>query len=321
MSITPPDYPSSPPPVKRARSKKRWIFLILFLLLVLGCYAYSRNGSMFTAGKSEREGKGNRPIPVTVETAYQRDVPIRLQVIGNIQSVSSVTLKPQVNGQIAVLHFKEGQYVQKGQLLFTIDPRPFIAALQQAEANVSRDNALVQEAREALKRDQTMVAQAQANLKRDTAQLQYAKEEEGRYLTLLNQQFVTPEQYGQMQTNARSLTGTAQADQAAIRTAQATVNTDAAAILSAQETMLGDEAVVKTNQLNLQYCYIRAPFTGRTSSYLVHVGDAVQSNTTTLVTLSQIDPTYVSFAVPQEQLSAIKPAGRRRQSGGLGHAG
>jgi multidrug efflux system membrane fusion protein len=94
------------------------------------------------ACSNEKSGKPVLPpVPVTVGTVTQKTVPVQLRVIGNVQAYSTITLKSLVGGKLAQVHFTEGQDVRKGDILFTIDSRPFEAALKQAEANLERDTA------------------------------------------------------------------------------------------------------------------------------------------------------------------------------------
>lgn len=101
---------------------------------------------------------GPPPAPVVVIAAKTASVPVTLAVIGNVQAYSAVAVKSQVDGQIREVHFREGQTVKKGDLLFTLDARPYEAALRQAEANLAKDNALLDKARADLARLATLVA-------------------------------------------------------------------------------------------------------------------------------------------------------------------
>src|ERR1019366_998810 len=85
--------------------------------------------------------RGGGDVPVTVANASHRDVPLEIQVIGNIEAYSTITVKAQVGGQLTDVFFKEGDFVKKGEKLFTIDPRPLEAAYNQAVANIARDQA------------------------------------------------------------------------------------------------------------------------------------------------------------------------------------
>lgn len=101
---------------------------------------------------------GPPPAPVVVAAAQTATVPVTLAVIGNVQAYSAVAVKSQVDGQIREVHFREGQSVRKGDLLFTLDQRPYEAALRQAEANLAKDKALLDKARADLARLETLVA-------------------------------------------------------------------------------------------------------------------------------------------------------------------
>jgi len=92
--------------------------------------------------------KAKPPVPVKVVQAVQKDVPVLVKAIGNIEAYTSVAIKSQVGGQIARLHFAEGSDVEKGALLISIDPEPFQATLHQFEAALAKDQAQAKFARE-----------------------------------------------------------------------------------------------------------------------------------------------------------------------------
>lgn len=139
--------------------------------------------------------KGPPAVPVTVEEVVQKLVPFRIQAIGNVEAYSTVAVKGRADGQIIQVGFKEGEEVRKGQLLFKIDPRPFEAALRQAEANALRDSAAAEQARS----------------------------QEKRYQDLLDKNFVSKEAYAQIRTNATTAEATARASQAALDNARLNV--------------------------------------------------------------------------------------------------
>lgn len=136
--------------------------------------------------------KAKPPVPVTVATAVQKDVPVQVRAIGNVEAYNTVLIKAQVNGQIARVHFREGEDVRKGQLLFTIDPRPFEAALKQAEAALAKDQ----------------------------AQAKYVKDQMGRYGALLKDGIVSQDQYDQIRANADAYDATIAADRATVENAK-----------------------------------------------------------------------------------------------------
>ena len=141
--------------------------------------------------------KAQQPaVPVVVEKVVQKDMPVQVQAVGTVEALSSVRVKPQIAGLLLTVHFKEGQNVQKGDLLFTIDPRPFQAEL----------------------------AKANANLAKNLAQAKTARELASRYENLVKKDYVTREQYDQVRTNAESLEASVQADRAAVTDAQLMLN-------------------------------------------------------------------------------------------------
>src|SRR4051812_12111490 len=109
-------------------------------------------------------------VPVTVAKIAQENVPTELRVVGTVEASSIVQVKSQVAGQLQRVAFTEGQNINKGDLLFVVDERPFQDALRQAEAAVSRDRA--------------QIAQSEAALARDAAQAEFAKTDAARYAEL-----------------------------------------------------------------------------------------------------------------------------------------
>jgi multidrug efflux system membrane fusion protein len=246
---------------------------------------------------------------VAVAAVEQKTVSVGLQAIGTVEAYSVVSVKAQVGGELTRVHFKEGQDVRKGDLLFTIDPRPFEAALAQAEANLAKDKGQIAQARAALDRDRAKVSQTQAALARDQAQAKNAEVEAERYAELLKRGLIAQEQADQFRTTSDSLTHTLLADQADIKSAEETVRADEAAVKSAEQAVRADEAAVDSAKLQLEYTSIRSPIDGRTGSLMLHEGNVVRASGThdsTLVVINQIQPIYVSFTVPQQQLPAIK---------------
>jgi len=131
------------------------------------------------------------PVPVTAGTVVLKTVPVQVRAIGNVEPYSTVSVKSQIGGVLTHVHFREGQDVSRGALLFTIDPRPYEAALKQAEANLTKD----------------------------IAQLENAREEVRRYAELVKKGYVAQEQYDQIRTNAAAFEATVNADKAVVENA------------------------------------------------------------------------------------------------------
>ncbi len=279
-----------------------------FLLVLAGALAATLSGCPRDRAESKQPTK-SPPVPVAVAPVEQKAVPVQIQAIGTVEASSVVSVKAQVGGELTRVHFKEGQDVRKGDLLFTIDPRPFEAALAQAQANLAKDTGQIQQARAALERDRAKVSQTQAALARDQAQAKNAEVEAHRYAELLKRGLIAQEQADQFRTTAESLSHTVLADEADIKSAEETVRADEAAINSAQQAVRADEAAVESAKLQLAYTTIRSPVDGRTGSLMLHEGNVVRAsgtNDSTLVVINQVQPIYVSFTVPQQQLPIIK---------------
>jgi len=236
----------------------------------------------------------------------QKDVPVQLRVVGNVEAYSAVSIKALVGGQLWKVHFKEGQDVQKEDLLLSIDPRPFEAALSRAEANLERDQALARQAEANLVRDLSQITQAEANLAKDLAQAKNAEAQEKRYAFLVEKNYVSKDQYDQMRANYESLSATVEADKAAIENAQASYRVDKVTLESARATVRGSRADVENARIQLGYCSIRAPISGRTGSLLVQQGNIIKANDVPIVIINQINPIYVTFALPEQNLPEIK---------------
>lgn len=142
--------------------------------------------------------------------------------------------------------------VAKGALLFEIDPRPFQAALAEAEARLERDRALAAKADEDVRR----------------------------YADLVKKEYITQEQYDSILAGAKSL----------------------------EATVKEDEAAVGSTRLDLDYCTVRSPLSGRTGALLVHEGNLVKADDQALVVINQIRPVDVAFAVPEPDLARIRQA-------------
>ena len=157
--------------------------LVAGLVLLMGC----SKGHTAT-----REDSKQAPVPVTVASVVQRDVPVQISSIGNVEPYSRVSVKSQVKGELSEVYFTEGQEVKKGELLFLIDPRPFEAALRESEANLAKDTAMAKDAKSTARR----------------------------YAELFKRGVVSKEQYDNNTTNYEALRATVGADQADVDNAK-----------------------------------------------------------------------------------------------------
>src|SRR5579864_3787856 len=115
-------------------------------LALLTALIVSLPGCSKQAAPTKAAAAGPMAVPVTVASVVQRSMPVQLRAIGNVQPYRTVSVRCEVGGQLQKVNFSEGQDVHRGDELFVIDPRPFAAALQQAEANLEKDKAAARNA-------------------------------------------------------------------------------------------------------------------------------------------------------------------------------
>jgi multidrug efflux system membrane fusion protein len=217
-------------------------------------------------------------VPVVVAKVSQQTMPVEMTSVGNVEAISTVSIRAQISGQLLDVHFKEGDFVHKGQLLLTIDSRPYQAQVEQAKG--------------AIVKDQAQLEQAQANLAKDTAQEEYARAEEQRYATLMNKGLIPKETLEQMKSQAAVAVESLRADRAAIDSAKA--------------SLVLDQGTLNGANVMLSYCSIYSPIDGRTGAVMMKPGNLVKAADAPVVVINQVDPIYVNFTVPQQYWTDIK---------------
>jgi membrane fusion protein, multidrug efflux system len=195
-------------------------------------------------------GPAMPPPLVTTVRATTQDVPRYLDEIGRNAPFESVTVTPQVSGRIVERHFQDGENLKRGQLLFVIDPRPYKAQVDSAQA---------------------ALAQAKAALA--LAKIQFGRDQE-----VIGEKAISQQDYD---------------------TKKNTVDVDEAQVEAA-------EAALETANINFEYCYIRSPIDGRAGARLVDVGNVVQPNTTSLLSIQRLDPIYANFTITEGDLPAVQ---------------
>src|SRR5580692_4069548 len=201
-------------------------------------------------GNVHAAGPAMPPPLVTAVLASTQDVPRYLDEIGRNAAFESVTVTPQVSGRIVERHFQDGDNLKRGQLLFVVDPRPYKAQVDSAQA---------------------ALAQAKAAL--DLAKIQFARDEE-----VIEAHAISKQDYD---------------------TKKNTVDVDQAQVEAA-------EAALETAKINLEYCYIHSPIDGRAGARLVDVGNVVQPNTTSLLSIQRLDPIYADFTITESDLPEVQ---------------
>lgn len=218
-------------------------------------------------------------VPVEVAVAGQKDVPIQIKSIGNIEALSTVAVRSQVEGTLQRIYFSPGQEVKKGDPLFTIDPRPLEAALSQTEANLAKAMAAVHQGEDIVLKDQATAHNLQTIAKRDAV--------------LIEQGVISREEYD----NAVS----------AAEAAEATVRSDESSVANLQAGVKAEQANVQNARVQLSYTNIRAPIQGKTGNLAITAGNLVPANDQTpVVTITQTSPIYVTFSVPEQELMRIR---------------
>jgi multidrug efflux system membrane fusion protein len=207
-----------------------------------------------------------------------KDIPLDIASIGNVEAISSVDVKSRIAGQVAQVRFESGQDVQAGQVLFQIDSEPLLRQIAELEANIARD--VAQE------------KQALANVAKDEAQLKADKAKADRGRELAKEGVFSKEQTETLVSAADS--------------SQANLDADRAAVESGRAAKRADEAKLAQTNLQLGYAQITAPISGRTGAIAIKQGNLVKDNDSTLVTILQTTPIYVSFAVPEQLLPQVR---------------
>jgi multidrug efflux system membrane fusion protein len=233
------------------------ILLAVFLLVRFVHYKQQQQAQTAAANRGggfrPHPGSGggtNNPVAVSVATVVSGDITVRIPALGTITPLATVTVKPQISGTLQKVLFKEGQLVKEGDPIALIDPRPYEAALDQAQGNLRKDQALLVDARLDLKRYEDLITQD------SVAQQQVDTQ---RYLV---DQYVG--------------------------------------------TVASDEAAIKTAKINLIYCHITSPVTGRVGLRQVDQGNYVTpGDTNGLVVITQLQPITAIFPIPEDNVTKV----------------
>ncbi len=224
----------------------------VLLLLALGVHFLRAKIPAPSSGSAASNGRGTGPAPLPVVATKSRkgDIGVYYSGLGAVTPLATVTVRTRVDGQLMSVRYREGDTVHKGDLLAEIDDRPYLAVLTQAEGQLIRDQAMLENARIDLARYQQL-----APLK------------------------AIPEQQ--------------------LATQQATVHQDEGVVKL-------DQGQIESAKVNLIYCKITAPVTGRVGLRLVDPGNIVQAaDSNGLLVITQMDPISVIFTISEDQLPAV----------------
>ena len=251
MSMEDTDKQQATVEARPSRSFTRWwIGLLVVCLLIAGVYIFFIKPGMDQAKAKQAQAGQGRVVPVGAVPAKKGDFGVYVNGLGTVTPVYTVTVRTRVDGQLMDIYYKEGQLVNRGDLIAQIDPRPFEVQLAQAEGQLAKDQAFLGNARIDLER----------------------------YRTLWKQDSVSKQVLDTQESLVRQYEGTVKADQAAIDNAK----------------------------LQLTYCRVTSPISGRIGLRLVDPGNIVHvSDTSGLIVITQLQPITVIFPIPEDSLQQV----------------
>src|SRR5579863_4929103 len=241
--------------------RRGWIGWVVVLALAgVGYWQWPRLKALLPSGEATsqstakggrgRRGAGGGASQVVAARATKGSIKVFVTGLGAVTPIYTVTVNSRVTGQLMKVQFKEGQIVQKDDLLVEIDPRPYEVQLEQAEGQLIHDEALLKD----------------------------SKLDLDRYNTLIKQDAIP----------------------------QQTLDAQVALVTQYEGTIKTDQSQIDNAKLNLVYCHITSPITGRVGLRLVDPGNIVQGTASTgLVVITQLDPISVIFTVGEDQLPPI----------------
>src|SRR2546426_6679785 len=239
-------------PTRKPRSTRRW-WRWLILLAILSCGAYLLRKGRENSQSRAAQGAAKsvvQSVPVEAAAARKGDISVYLNGLGSVTPFNTVTVKSRVDGQLIKVAFREGQFVHQGDVLAEIDPRPFEVQLSQAEGQLARDQ----------------------------AQLNNAKIDLARYQVLFRQDSIPKQQ----------------------------LDTQAATVGQFEGAIKADQALIDSARLQLIYCHIIAPISGRIGLRLVDAGNMVHANDPNgLAVITQVQPIAVLFTLPEDSLPPV----------------
>jgi multidrug efflux system membrane fusion protein len=246
--------------LRRHRSVIITILAILVAVFLLVRFVHYKQQQQAQTAAANRGGGFRRkpgttggtiqPVAVSVATVASGGITVRIPALGTITPLATVTVKTQISGTLQKILFKEGQLVKEGEPLALIDPRPYEAALDQAQGNLRRDQALLTEGRLDLKR----------------------------YEELITQDSVAQQQVDSQRSLVDQYVG----------------------------TIASDDAAIKTAKINLVYCHITSPVTGRVGLRQVDQGNYVTpGDASGLVVITQLQPITAIFPIPEDNVTKV----------------
>jgi membrane fusion protein (multidrug efflux system) len=257
---------------------------------------------------------------VKAERVVEQDVPISAEWVGTLVGYINAQIRARVAGHLMSQNYTEGAVVKPGDLLFQVDPRPYQAALEQAEATLLQAQSQLSQAKAQVTASQAQVEQALAKVAQDEAQVKKAEADQrrteldvGRYTPLAERGSVSKQELDNAVQNNLANIASLAAARAAVQNSQASVSNARAALERAHADVTAHEAniaaaraALSNAQLNLGYTRVLAPISGVAGFRGANIGDYVGPNDqTALTTVSQVDPIYAEFPISEQRALAI----------------
>jgi membrane fusion protein (multidrug efflux system) len=263
---------------------------------------------------------GPPPAPVVkVEPVVQQDVPITVEYVGSLVGYINAQIRARVSGHLMSQNYTEGSVVKTGDLLFQVDPRPFQAALDQAEAQLLQAESQLSQAKAQVSASQAQIEQAIAQVAQYQAQVQKAEADQrrteldvGRYTPLAQRGSVSQQELDNAVQNNLANVASVAAARASVQNGQANVSNARATLENAQANVKTQEANIAAARaslanakLNLGYARVLAPISGVAGFRVANIGDYVGPNDQNpLTTVSQVDPIYAEVPISEQRALA-----------------
>jgi RND family efflux transporter MFP subunit len=227
------------------------------------------------------------PPEVEIINVEQRDIPIYREWIGTLDGLMNAAIRSQVTGYLLTQNYSEGSFVRKGQLLFTIDPRPLQAAVDQARGQLAQANGQLAQSQAQLQQSEAQLASAEANQRK-------AQFDENRYIPLAKENAVTQQDLDNAVQNNISA-------KAQVKMATAQVEAAKAQIQAASATVEAAKASLEAAHVNLGFTRLYSPIDGIAGNAQIQIGNLVSPAANAVTTVSTLDPIKITFAVSEQE--------------------
>jgi RND family efflux transporter MFP subunit len=274
------------------------------------------------AGCNRKSGAAAVPPPplVKVASVTEQDVPISVEYVGTLVGYINAQIRARVSGHLMSQNYTEGSLVKAGDLLFQVDPRPFQAALDQAEAQLLQAESQLSQAKAQVGASQAQVEQALAKVAQDEAQVKRSEADQrrteldvGRYTPLAQRGSVSQQELDNAVQNNLANIASVAAARASVQNSQANVSNSRASLQKSQADVKTQEAniaaaraALANAKLNLGYTRVISPIPGVAGFRVANIGDYVGPNDQNpLTTVSQVDPIYAEFPVSEQRALTV----------------